>query len=81
MDTARKSYFHQNLENDLRYQYNLVLKNKEDFRKLKSRMQWLNEGDANTKFFHISTIQQHRRNRTLGLNDFVGKWTYNQKEI
>lgn len=72
MDNAHKSCFHQNLENDLRCQYNLVIKTEVDFWKLKSRVQWLNEGDANTMFFQILTIQRRIRNMILGLNDYVG---------
>ncbi|XP_019231008.1 PREDICTED: uncharacterized protein LOC109211873 [Nicotiana attenuata] len=37
------------LENDLNEELNSILKNEEDFWKLKSRINWLNEGDANTR--------------------------------
>ncbi|TQE04408.1 hypothetical protein C1H46_010027 [Malus baccata] len=35
--------------------------------KQKSRVQWLQEGDANTKFFHQSTLQRRRRNKVVTL--------------
>ena len=31
--------------------------------KQKSRIQWLNEGDKNTAFFHAATLQRRRYNR------------------
>jgi len=36
-------------------------------RKKKSRVQWLQEGDWNTKFFHRSTIQRWQTNRITSL--------------
>ncbi|CAB4294161.1 unnamed protein product [Prunus armeniaca] len=42
--------------------------------KLKSRVQWLQEGDKNTKFFHSKTISRRRINRLHGLKDQGGIW-------
>lgn len=44
------SYFLLDLEQDLIKEYNDILKREEEFWKLKSRINWLNEGDANTNF-------------------------------
>ncbi|KAG5621920.1 hypothetical protein H5410_007138 [Solanum commersonii] len=69
------------LENKLIKDYNETLKNEEDYWKLKSRFNWLNEGDANTKFFHTSTLNRRRRNKILSLRTDSGSWIYDQQEI
>ncbi|KAG5594328.1 hypothetical protein H5410_035560 [Solanum commersonii] len=81
METKYKKPFHIDLENTLISNYNEILKREEDFWKLKSRIQWINDGDANTKFFHISTTNRRRRNRILGLNDSVGNWAFDHNII
>ncbi|KAM0977286.1 hypothetical protein ACFX14_020072 [Malus domestica] len=40
----------------------------------RSRVAWLREGDANTKFFHQSTVQRRRRNQVLKIQDDAGNW-------
>ncbi|XP_019224694.1 PREDICTED: uncharacterized protein LOC109206328 [Nicotiana attenuata] len=75
------SSFLQNLESELNNELNLILKNEEDFWKLKSRINWLNDGDASTRFFHTSTLNRRRRNRILSLKEDNGNWITDQKEI
>jgi hypothetical protein len=41
------------------------MKQEETPSKLKSRIQWLKEGDKNTRFFHNSLIQRQSRNRIV----------------
>lgn len=41
---------------------------------MKSRTNWLLEGERNTKFFHLTTIVQRKRNRITGLRNEVGEW-------
>lgn len=43
----------------------------------RSRVKWLREGDANTKFFHQSTLQRCRRNKVLKIMDGDGTWVEN----
>lgn len=81
MDVTRKNSFHYNLENSLITDFNQLLKHEEYFWKLKSRIQWLNEIDANTRFFHITTTQRRRHNRILALTDSVRNWTFDPTEI
>ncbi|KAM1765948.1 hypothetical protein ACFX11_005015 [Malus domestica] len=40
----------------------------------RSRVKWLNEGDANTKFLHQSTLQRRRRNKVVTLKNSSGEW-------
>ena len=35
---------------------------------------WLNYGDANTKFFHLKTIQRRSHSRVVTLKDDTGLW-------
>lgn len=48
-------------------EFNLFLKMEEDFWKLKLRINWINEGDANTKFFHTSTLIRRWENHIISL--------------
>lgn len=66
------SSFLQNLEHELTHEYNHILKLEEEFWALKSRITWLNEGDANTKYFHLSTLQRCRKNRITALQRVIG---------
>lgn len=62
-------------------QYNTILEQEEIFWKQKSRMSWLQFGDCNTRFFHMSTIVRRGRNRIRGLYDLHGKWCDSKAEI
>ncbi|CAN6698380.1 unnamed protein product [Malus baccata var. baccata] len=46
----------------------------EAYWKVKSRNQWLREGDKNTKFFHAQTIKRRRFNSIRGIEDARGIW-------
>ena len=39
-----------------------------------SKIQWLKDGDKNTRFFHSKATQRHRRNYLKGLFDANGQW-------
>lgn len=73
--------FLQKLEQDLILEYNNILRSEEDFWKLKSRVQWLSEGDQNTKFFHTITLNRRRRNRIIALKNNEDEWVYDQHSI
>ncbi|KAM1743179.1 hypothetical protein ACFX12_013097 [Malus domestica] len=47
----------------------------------RSRVQWLREGDANTKFFHQSTLQRCRRNTIFTLKDGDGRWVEHPRRV
>ncbi|KAL5853259.1 hypothetical protein ACOSQ3_008377 [Xanthoceras sorbifolium] len=40
----------------------------------KSHVNWLKEGDKNTKFFHLSTLVCRRSNKLEGIKDKTGNW-------
>ncbi|CAN1141833.1 hypothetical protein LINPERHAP2_LOCUS12709, partial [Linum perenne] len=47
----------------------------------KSRLQWLKDGDRNTKFFHLSTIMRRKSNQIKGLKLSDGSWIYGEAEM
>ncbi|CAA7024087.1 unnamed protein product [Microthlaspi erraticum] len=49
--------------------------------KQKSRVNWLKEGDHNTKFFHATTKQRRARNRITKIKRSDGSWAENEESI
>lgn len=47
----------------------------------RSRVQWLQSGDKNTKFFHGVSTQRKRRNFIKGLQDENGTWQDNEEVV
>lgn len=58
-----------------------MLRMKEIFWKQKSRVNWLIDGDLNTKFFHSSTLVTRSRNSLVGIKDNKGSWLDDMKQI
>ncbi|XP_065623699.1 uncharacterized protein LOC136065014 [Quercus suber] len=53
--------------NILRREINELLDSEETYWNQRSRVQWLNEGDRNSKFFHNKASERKRKNTILGL--------------
>ncbi|XP_057986601.1 uncharacterized protein LOC131171150 [Hevea brasiliensis] len=53
---------------------NELCKRDEAHWKQHSRISWLIEGDKNTRFFHLSTIQRRHRNSIVRLQQANGEW-------
>ena len=70
----KPSAFLYSLEHQLTQDYNTVLHQEYLFWRLKSRIMWLNYGDANIKFFHLKTLQRHSHTRVVTLKDDIGLW-------
>ena len=68
------SPFLYSLEHQLTQEYNTTLHQEYLFWRLKSRIMWLNYGDANTKYFHLKTIQRRSQSRVITLKDDTGLW-------
>lgn len=49
--------------------------------KQKSRVQWLREGERNSKFFHKAMIQHHQRNRIFSIKNTRGQRITQHKEM
>ena len=59
---------------DLKKEINEILTREEMMWKQRSRVEWLRNGDRNTKFFHASASQRRRKNRIDGVMDSKGVW-------
>ncbi|XP_021810130.1 uncharacterized protein LOC110753525 [Prunus avium] len=68
------SPFLSNLEKHLQQEFEDLLDQEDVFWKQKSRVSWLQGGDRNTKFCHITTLVRRRRNRIERLKDNNGDW-------
>ncbi|GJY00798.1 hypothetical protein Tco_0358950 [Tanacetum coccineum] len=47
----------------------------------RSRVNWLNYGDCNSRFFHLNAIQRGLRNSISGLINSQGEWVYDHEGI
>jgi len=68
-------------ERELAKAYMLLCKEEESFFKQKSRIQWLQLGDKNTKFFHNSLLHRQARNKIHSLMDDAGNIIQDQREL
>lgn len=57
----------------LHHEWENLSKQEEIFWRQKSRVQWLKEGERNTRFFHRSTMANRAFNRILTLKDKKGE--------
>ncbi|XP_028089100.1 uncharacterized protein LOC114289558 [Camellia sinensis] len=70
-----------NLEKTLVKDFNDILKLEEEFWALKSRINFVLDGDKNTKFFHQSTLTRRRRNKILAIRDSNNNWIFDEPSI
>ncbi|KAL7247368.1 hypothetical protein ACSBR2_002308 [Camellia fascicularis] len=69
------------LENELTTEYNRVLYQEELFWFQKSRVNWITQGERNTKFFHMSTIIKRRKIKIEVLKNEEGVWVDNPMQL
>jgi len=53
----------------------------EQYWAMRSRINWLQWGDRNTKFFHATTLQRRQRNQITILKDENQQWVRDQDQI
>lgn len=63
--TVRPSTFLLELENKLLHELDVVLGQEQDLWALKSRVNWMIQGNRNTAFYHVSTLVRRKRNQIL----------------
>jgi hypothetical protein len=68
-------------KNELKRNIEERYKHEEILWRQKSRVQWLNEGEKNTKFFHCSIIHRHLINRITKMDDSQGNSFLTHQEI
>lgn len=78
---TRPSSFLINLENELLKDLEVVLNQEEEIWALKSRVNWLVQGDRNTNFCHISTLVRRKRNQISAIKDSVSEWIFEIRAI
>ena len=69
------------LENNLLKELDVVFGQEQELWALKSRINWMVQGDRNTAFFHVSTLVRRKRNQILAIKNGVGEWLYGEAEI
>eukprot|EP00253_Pinus_taeda_P033102 PITA_33102 len=69
------------LEKDLMTQWHHRSLQEETLWKQKSRVQWLKQGEKNSKFFHRSTLDYRNSNKILNLKNESGNTLHNHREI
>lgn len=67
--------------NSLSVQIDRLREQEETFWQQRSRIKWLQAGDANMSFFHQSTLQRKRQNRIMKIKIDNGQWVDNPKLI
>ncbi|GLT97187.1 hypothetical protein SLE2022_147640 [Rubroshorea leprosula] len=77
----KPSTFLSSLEKELSKEYANILKFEEDLWFMKSRTNWVVDGDRNSKFFHLSTIKHRSHNRIHCLRISTDEWVSDQREI
>jgi hypothetical protein len=65
----RNNKFLEKLEQNLQQELTLVLKQEEAVWFQKSRSQWIQDGDRNTRYYHVKTINRRRRNKIMMLKN------------
>lgn len=78
---SRYSSFLANLQEQLHYEYSILLRHEFFFWKIKARILWLNDGDACAKFFHKTVVWHQRHNSILGLKNDDGRWIFTHDSI
>ena len=79
--SVRPSAFLVNLENELLKELDQVLNQEEELWALKSRVNWMIQGDCNTTFYHVSTLVCRKRNQILTIKDPMGEWVHEESAI
>lgn len=84
LKTIRSDYSHYENGEEIKRtesQIDNILIDEKVYWKQRSRVDWLKEGDRNTKFFHSKASARKRKNRISGLEDEQGIWNEEEEEV
>ncbi|PNX69377.1 hypothetical protein L195_g056686 [Trifolium pratense] len=70
-----------NLEYKLQKQLHDILKKEELMWFQRSRAKWLTDGDRNTRYYHVKTVNRRRQNNIVMLRDANGTWIDNAAQL
>ena len=48
---------------------------------LKSKLNWMIQGDRNTSFYHVSTLARRKRNYIAAVKDDREEWLTKEREV
>lgn len=68
-------------ENDLQRQHQKYLSMNEQYWLQRSRLNWIQSGDNNTRYFHNTAVARKRRNSIHAIISNSGDWVTDQREI
>lgn len=69
------------LKKNLTLEYNDTFRVEQVFWKMRSRINWISKGDANTMFFHLFVINIRRRNKVSYFKDDKDQWITNPVQL
>ncbi|KAL4351327.1 hypothetical protein GQ457_06G004380 [Hibiscus cannabinus] len=66
---------------DLKAELTKIWESEEMYWQQRSRIEWLKSGDKNSKFFHVTTLQNRRQNCICRIKNSQGEWLEDDKDI
>ena len=69
------------MKKELVKEFDTILSQEEELWALKSRVNWMIQGDRNTTFYHVSTLVRRKRNQILAIKNSVGDWINEENGI
>lgn len=69
------------LKKMLQKDLDLILNQERDLWAMKSRINWLVQGERNTAFYHVSTLVRRKRNRIYAIQNNVDDWVSEERDV